>query len=59
MTALGAARLAALGVGLIDDLEPRNGEAPAVWKPRMSAEQREALLGGWHRAVKAAIVAAQ
>ena len=59
MTALGAARLAALGVGLIDDLEPRNEEAPAVWKPRMSAERREALLGGWHRAVKAAIVAAQ
>ena len=59
MTALGAARLAALGVGLIDDLEPRNKEAPAVWTPRMKAEQREALLGGWRRAVRAAIVAAQ
>jgi glycerol kinase len=59
MTALGAARLAALGVGLIDDLEPRNEEAPAVWKPHMKAEQREALLGGWRRAVRAAIVAAQ
>ena len=59
MTALGAARLAALGVGLIDDLEPKNGEAPAVWTPQMSAEARDALLGGWHRAVKAAIVAAQ
>ncbi len=59
MTALGAARLAALGVGLIEDLEPKNGKAPAVWTPRMSGGQREALLGGWHRAVKAAIVAAQ
>ncbi|MBU1346761.1 MAG: glycerol kinase GlpK [Alphaproteobacteria bacterium] len=59
MTALGAARLAALGVGLIDDLEPRNDEAPAVWRPGMSADRREALLRGWRRAIKAAIVAAQ
>ena len=58
MTALGAARLAALGAGLIDDLEPRNDEAPAVWTPRMSDEHRQALLGGWRRAVRAAIVAA-
>lgn len=59
MTALGAARLAALGIGLIDDLEPRSPEAPAVWTPRMSSDEREALLGGWRRAIKAAIVAAQ
>jgi glycerol kinase len=59
MTALGAARLAAFGVGLIDDLEPRAPEAPATWRPRMANAEREALLGGWRRAIKAAIVAAQ
>ncbi len=59
MTALGAARLAALGIGLIDDLSPHNDEAPAVWTPRMGDEERERLLRGWRGAVKAAIVAAQ
>lgn len=59
MTALGAARLAALGVGLIGDLEDRPAEAPARWEPRMGAEQRERLLKGWRGAVKAAIIAAQ
>jgi glycerol kinase len=58
MTALGAARLAALGAGLIGDLEPRGDEAPAVWTPRMLTAERERLLGGWRRAVRAAIVAA-
>ena len=58
MTALGAARLAALGCGLIDDLTPRGTEAPAVWQPRMKAEERERLLQGWRRAVRAAIIAA-
>jgi glycerol kinase len=58
MTALGAARLAAYGAGLIDDLRPRGDEAPAVWTPRMEPAARERLLGGWRRAVRAAIVAA-
>ncbi|MFN7129220.1 MAG: glycerol kinase GlpK [Brevundimonas sp.] len=58
MTALGAARLAALGVGLLSDLEARPAEAPACWKPRMKPEERERLLSGWRRAVKAAIIAA-
>ncbi|RZJ97178.1 MAG: glycerol kinase [Brevundimonas sp.] len=58
MTALGAARLAALGCGLIDDLAPVAAEAPAVWTPRMTAPERDRLLAGWRRAVKAAIVAA-
>ncbi|WP_453976809.1 glycerol kinase GlpK [Brevundimonas sp. Marseille-Q4549] len=58
MTALGAARLAALGVGLLDDLKARPAEAPASWKPRMAAAERERLLSGWRRAVKAAIIAA-
>ena len=58
MTALGAARLAAFGAGLIDDLAPLGDEAPAVWTPRMEPAERERLLGGWRRAVRAAIVAA-
>ncbi|ADK99651.1 glycerol kinase GlpK [Brevundimonas subvibrioides] len=57
MTALGAARLAALGAGLIDSLEPHNDEAPAVWTPRMDEAERTRLLEGWRRAVKAAIIA--
>jgi len=59
MTALGAAKLAALGVGLIDDLEDHPVEAPARWTPRMGADERERLLKGWRGAVKAAIIAAQ
>ncbi|MCS6624599.1 glycerol kinase GlpK [Roseibacterium beibuensis] len=59
MTALGAARLAALGVGLIGDLEDHPAEAPARWEPRMGAEERDRLLKGWRGAVKAAIIAAQ
>jgi glycerol kinase len=58
MTALGAARLAAFGVGLIDDLQARPSEAPACWTPRMTSDERERLLSGWRRAVKAAIIAA-
>ena len=58
MTALGAAKLAALGVGLIDDLEDHPVEAPAVWTPRMEPEERDRLLRGWRGAVRAAIIAA-
>ncbi|HEY1224720.1 MAG TPA: glycerol kinase GlpK [Brevundimonas sp.] len=58
MTALGAAKLAALGVGLIPDLEDHAAEAPARWKPRMGADERELLLKGWRGAVRAAIIAA-
>ena len=58
MTALGAAKLAALGVGLIDDLEDHPVEAPAVWTPRMDQSRRERLLKGWRGAVRAAIIAA-
>lgn len=59
MTALGAAKLAALGVGLIGDLKDHPVEAPARWTPRMDAAVRERLLKGWRGAVKAAIIAAQ
>lgn len=59
MTALGAARLAALGVGLMDHLEVSVAEAPAVWTPSMSEDHRRALHQGWRRAVEAAIIAAK
>jgi len=58
MTALGAAKLAALGVGLIDDLEDHPVEPPARWTPRMGADERARLLRGWRGAVRAAIIAA-
>jgi glycerol kinase len=51
MTALGAARLAALGAGLIDSLDqPALGE-PAVWEPAMAGSERDRLLAGWDAAV--------
>jgi glycerol kinase len=58
MTALGAAKLAALGIGLIGDLEDHPVEAPARWTPNMAPEVRERLLKGWRSAVRAAIIAA-
>ncbi len=58
MTALGAAKLAALGVGLIHDLEDHPVEAPARWTPNMAPEERDRLLKGWRGAVRAAIIAA-
>ena len=58
MTALGAAKLAALGVGLISDLEDHPVEDPARWTPRMAGEERARLLKGWRSAVRAAIIAA-
>ena len=58
MTALGAARLAAFGAGLIDDLEAREDAAPARWIPRMDDAERGRLLRGWRAAVRAAMIAA-
>lgn len=58
MTAMGAARLAAFGVGLTSELWTPPLEAPAVWRPRMGDEERARLLKGWRGAVKAAIIAA-
>lgn len=58
MTALGAAKLAALGVGLIGDLEDHPVEAPMRWTPRMPPQERARLLKGWRGAVRAAIIAA-
>lgn len=51
MTALGAAKLAALGAGLIDTLDQPASGAPAVWEPAMAASDRDRLLAGWDAAV--------
>jgi glycerol kinase len=54
-TALGAALLAGLGVGLWTsqgDLE-RVRRADRIFRPRMAPEQRETLYQGWRRAVAA------
>ena len=54
-TALGAALLAGLGVGLWKserDLE-RVRKTDRIFRPRMAPEKREALYQGWRRAVAA------
>ncbi|UUY03584.1 glycerol kinase GlpK [Svornostia abyssi] len=51
-TALGAARLAGVGCGLWTQTDVQRGwREEARYEPRMSADEREALLHGWHRAV--------
>jgi glycerol kinase len=52
-TVLGAAYLAALRCGLIDDLQQasRLWRCDAVFEPRMPGDQRDALLSGWAAAV--------
>jgi glycerol kinase len=51
-TALGAALLAGVGAGMLTlDGVARGGEVRARYEPRMSSDQREALLEGWHRAL--------
>jgi glycerol kinase len=52
-TALGAAFLAGVGVGLwtLDDVRA-NWRADRSFEPSVSADEREALLRGWHRALE-------
>jgi glycerol kinase len=54
-TALGAAGLAGLGAGVWKDASEflAAGDAPAVFQPSMSAEERGRLLDGWNRALVA------
>ena len=59
MTALGAARLAALGSGLIDSLDVIPADSPSHWEPRMGASERELLLEGWKAAVAGVLATAQ
>jgi glycerol kinase len=52
-TVLGAAYLAALQCGLIDDLQQasRLWQCDAVFEPRMAGDRRDVLLSGWAAAV--------
>jgi glycerol kinase len=52
-TVLGAAYLAALQCGMIEDLQQASHlwRCDAVFEPRMSGDQRDALLSGWSAAV--------
>ncbi|HRE42743.1 MAG TPA: glycerol kinase GlpK [Terricaulis sp.] len=57
MTALGAAKLAALGAGLIPTLAD-SGASDRVWRPSMSPAARAKVRGGWARAVAGSLAAA-
>jgi glycerol kinase len=59
VTALGAAKLAAYGAGLINTLDGAGAAAGAHWSPRMGAEERTRLRAGWRAAVNAALAAAK
>jgi glycerol kinase len=59
MTALGAARLAALGAGLIESLDVEAVETPTRWEPRMDDAEREHLLHGWRAAVEGVLATAR
>jgi len=59
VTALGAAKLAAYGAGLIASLDGAGAATSARWSPRMQRDGREKLRAGWRAAVKAALCAAQ
>ena len=55
-TALGAAQLAALGIGEFDSIEQLEGNWKLAkrYEPKMSVDERESLLYNWHRAVERA-----
>jgi glycerol kinase len=54
-TALGAAYLAGVGAGLMTlDQVRRTSRERARFEPRMSEDEREALLAGWRRALERA-----
>jgi len=57
MTALGAAKLAALGVGRVTSLD-NSDSAQDIWRPAMSPAARAKLRGGWAKAVAGSLAAA-
>ena len=58
VTALGAAKLAAFGAGLIPSLEASASRARR-WSPQMAQAERETLRAGWRTAVAAALAAVE
>ena len=57
-TALGAAYLAGLAVGYWEDMDEISGQwqAEKIFEPQMQASEKNELIKGWERAVKAAQV---
>lgn len=54
-TALGAAYLAGLAVGVCDEVSiRRGGRGDTVFRPQLDAAKRKSLLDGWHDAVRRA-----
>ncbi len=58
LTALGAARLAGMFVGLFDPSSPEKEENDSLFLPQMSDEERKRNLAGWRRAVSSVRTAA-
>lgn len=58
VTALGAAKLAAFGVGAIASLDGSGASTSARWSPRMTRAVREATTRGWRKAVAATLAGA-
>ncbi|MBL8546943.1 MAG: glycerol kinase GlpK [Hyphomonadaceae bacterium] len=59
VTALGAAKLAASGAGLLESLDGAGAASAVRWTPQMSAVDRETLRNAWRKAVAAALAAAK
>ena len=57
-TALGAAYLAGLAVGYWESLDDvrRNWSVDRVFEPRMTPDERDARVRGWHKAVRCALL---
>lgn len=58
VTALGAAKLAAYGAGLIKEVGDAGAASAKSWSPRMDAVKRAELQSGWKKAVAATLAAA-
>jgi glycerol kinase len=58
VTALGAAKLAAFGCGMIGSLDGAGAASQARWTPKMPQDKRARLRDGWRAAVQAALAAA-
>ena len=57
VTALGAAKLAAYGVGELKSLAGLDAEAEGRWAPGIAADKRAKLREGWRAAVEASLAA--